>query len=412
MARKLERLSVKAVAAKRLPGYYADGGGLYLQVSLVDTKSWIFRFTLSGKTRDMGLGPLHTIGLADARSAAADCRKLLLNNIDPIEARKQGRVRLALEAASSKTFDECAAAYIKSKRAGWKNAKHAEQWENTLETYASPVIGALPVQTVDTALVMRVLEPIWTSKQETATRVRGRVEAVINWATTRGYRTGDNPARWRGHLQNLLANLKSRYRVDHHAALPFDEIGGFMVALRAAEGIAARALEFLILTAARTGEVIDAKPAEFDLDAKVWRIPAERMKAGREHRVPLSPRAVEIVRESFKQEGEYVFPGQDEGKPLSNMAMLQLLKRMDRTDITVHGFRSSFRDWAAERTSYPREVCEMALAHAVGNQVEAAYRRGDLFEKRRRLMLEWAKHCDTVARPGKVIAIARQQASA
>ncbi len=403
MARKLERLSVKAVAAKRLPGYYADGGGLYLQVSLVDTKSWIFRFTLSGKTRDMGLGPLHTIGLADARSAAADCRKLLLNNIDPIEARKQGRVRLALEAASSKTFDECAAAYIKSKRAGWKNAKHAEQWENTLETYASPVIGALPVQTVDTALVMRVLEPIWTSKQETATRVRGRVEAVINWATTRGYRSGENPARWRGHLQNLLPNLKSRYRVEHHAALSFDEIAGFVLALRSQEGGAARALEFLILTAARTGEVIDAKPEEFDLEAKVWTIPAGRMKAGREHRVPLSPRAVEIVREMVKQKGEYVFPGQNEGKPLSNMAMLQLLKRMDRADITVHGFRSSFRDWAAERTIYPREVCEMALAHAVGNQVEAAYRRGDLFEKRRRLMLEWAKHCDTIAKKGDVV---------
>lgn len=391
MARQLERLTHKGVQAKRKPGYYADGGGLYLQVSIFGTKSWVFRFTRGGKSREMGLGPLHTVSLAEARGKAADSRRLLLAGMDPIEARNAIKTAAKLDASKARTFSECAAAYIKAHRAGWKNAKHAEQWENTLATYAAPKIGALPVQAIDTGLVMSVLEPIWTTKPETASRLRARLEMVLNWATTHDYRTGDNPARWRGHLSNLLPKRSKVRKVEHHAALSYDAIGEFMRDLATQPGTAAQALEFAILTAARTGEVIGARPHEFDLDKALWTIPAERMKSGRAHRVPLSSRAVEIVR--LQPKGPYVFAGRDEGKPLSNMAMLKLLERMGRDELTVHGFRSTFRDWTSERTSYPREVCEMALAHAIADKTEEAYRRGDLFEKRRRLMLEWERFC-------------------
>ena len=408
MAREHNRLSPKQVQNKSKPGYYCDGMGLYLQVSPSGSKSWLFRFTLAGKAREMGLGPLHTVGLADARNKAADCRRLLLAKVDPIEARKKAAASSALDAARSITFTECATAYIKAHRAGWKNAKHAEQWTNTIETYCGPVFGALPVQSVDTGLVLRALEPIWTEKPETATRVRGRIESVLDWAKARGYRAGDNPARWRGHMDNLLPALKKKLRVKHHAALPFDQMGTFMGALRSQEGTAARALEFLILTAARTGEVIGAKWDEIDLSAALWTVPAERMKTGNEHRVPLSPRAVAIIRELRSTREGYVFRGQKDGTPLSNMAMLELLKRMGRGDLTVHGFRSSFRDWTAERTNYPREVCETALAHTVSNQVEAAYRRGDLFNKRAELMRDWAKHCNQIKRAAKVHVLRRR----
>ncbi len=408
MKRQLLRLSQKAVVNKRVPGYYPDGGGLYLQVSESGAKSWLFRFALNGKERQMGLGPFHTVSLAEARAAAVECRKLLLAKIDPIEARNANRAGEALDAAKSITFNECATAYIKAHKPGWKNAKHADQWTNTLETYCGPVFGALPVQGVDTGLVLKALEPIWTAKPETASRVRGRIESVLDWATSRGYRTGDNPARLRGHLDNLLPAISKRRRVQHHPALHYGELGAFIASLRTQEGIAARALEFVILTAARTGEVIGARPGEFDLDAALWTIPAERMKAEKEHRVPLSSRAVAIIREIEEtHKGDYVFPGGKEGKPLSNMAMLALLARMGRDDLTVHGFRSTFRDWASERTNYPREVCEMALAHAVSDQVEAAYRRGDLFQKRARLMAEWAKFCENTKRTGEVVSLAR-----
>ncbi len=408
MKRQLLRLSPKGVVNKKLPGYYPDGGGLYLQVSESGSKSWLFRFVLNGRERQMGLGPLHTIGLADARAASVECRKLLLAKVDPIEARDAKRAGEALDAAKVITFTECATAYIKAHRAGWKNAKHADQWTNTIETYCGDVFGKLPVQGVDTGLVLKALEPIWTEKPETATRLRGRIESVLDWATSRGYRTGDNPARWRGHMDNLLPAMSKRRRVQHHPALAFDELGKFVVALRKQDGTAARALEFLILTATRTGEVIGAKRNEFDLDKALWTIPGERMKAGREHRVPLSPRAAAIIRElKTTHKGDFIFPGGKESKSLSNMAMLALLKRMGRGDLTVHGFRSTFRDWASERTNYPREVCEMALAHTVSDQTEAAYRRGDLFEKRRRLMAEWAKHCENTKSTGNVISLAR-----
>ena len=408
MKRQLLRLSQKEVVNKRTPGYYLDGGGLHLQVSESGSKSWLFRFVLSGKERQMGLGPFHTVGLADARAAAVECRKLLLSKLDPIEARKAKQMGEALDAARSITFNECATAYIKAHRVGWKNAKHADQWTNTLATYCGPIFGALPVQGVDTGLVTKALDPIWTKKPETATRVRGRIESVLDWATARGYRTGDNPARLRGHIENLLPAISKRRRVQHHPALPYVELGAFIASLHTQEGIAAKALEFLILTATRTGEVIGAKPGEFDLDAALWTIPAGRMKAEKEHRVPLSSRAVEIIRDLEKtHKGDFVFPGGKEGKPQSNMAMLALLGRMGRDDLTVHGFRSTFRDWASERTNFPREVCEMALAHSVSDQVEAAYRRGDLFEKRARLMSEWAKFCNNPKSTGEVVSLAR-----
>jgi integrase len=408
MKRQLLRLSQKEAVNKRKPGYYPDGGGLYLQVGKSGSKSWLFRFVLNGKERQMGLGPFHTVGLADARAATVECRKLLLAKVDPIEARNAKQAGEALDAARSITFTECATAYIKAHRSGWKNAKHADQWTNTLATYCGPVFGALSVQGVDTGLVLKALEPIWTAKPETASRVRGRIESVLDWATSRGYRRGDNPARLGGHIENLLPTISKRRRVQHHPALPYDELGDFIAGLRKQEGIAAKALEFLILTAGRTGEVIGAKRDEFDLEAASWTIPAGRMKAEKEHRVPLSSRAVSIIRELEKtHKGDFVFPGGKEGKPLSNMAMLELLKRKGRGDLTVHGFRSSFRDWAAERTNYPREVCEMALAHTVSDKVEAAYRRGDLFDKRRRLMLEWAKHCENAKGAGKVVSLAR-----
>ena len=404
MARQIERFSAKAVAAKRKQGFYADGGNLWLQVSATGSKSWVFRYELRGRRRDMGLGAAHTISLAEARAKATEYRKLLLDGLDPIEQRNQVKSRAACEAASSKTFDECAAAFIKTHKAYWKNVKHAEQWETTLETYASPIIGKLPVQAIDTALVLKVIEPIWSEKTETASRLRGRIESILNWAKTRGYRKGDNPARWRGHLDNVLPNLRRRQHIEHHAALPYKLVGEFVRDLRDQERDAAEALEFTILTLARTGETIGAERVEFDLDARTWNIPGGRMKSHKSHRVPLSPRALAIVTERIKTGGKFVFPGRDADKPMSNMAMLQLLKRMERDDITVHGFRSSFRDWAAECTNYPQEVCEMALAHAIGSDVEAAYRRGDLFDKRRRLMNDWAKYCEQSER-GNVISM-------
>ncbi|MFJ1253343.1 tyrosine-type recombinase/integrase [Cupriavidus sp. CuC1] len=404
--RTIHTLSAVGVSKLKAPGYHADGGGLYLQVSPAGTKSWIFRFKLQGRAREMGLGSLNALSLADARGRAAECRRQLVDGIDPIEARKAVRDESRLEAAKAMTFDACATAYIGAHKAGWRNDKHVSQWENTIATYTQPVFGTLPVQSIDTALVMRVIEPMWNEKPETASRLRGRIESILDWATVRGLRRGENPARWRGHLEALLPARSKVRAVKHHAALPYDEMGAFVQAVRAEAGIAALALEFLILTAARTGEVIGARWEEFDLEAKVWTVPAERMKGKREHRVPLSPAALKVIAATqATRTGDYVFPGRKADKPLSNMAMLALLKRMEREDLTSHGFRSTFRDWAAERTNYAREVAEAALAHAVGDKVEAAYRRGDLFEKRRRLMNEWAKHCASSGKGAAVIPI-------
>lgn len=389
--RHLHRLSALAVGRLKDAGMYADGGGLYLQVTGSGAKSWIFRYAMAGREREMGLGPLHTVSLAEARERALEARKLKSSGVDPIEARRASRSLQKLEAARSITFKDAADAYIKANRAGWKNAKHAAQWASTLETYVYPVFGDFAVGAIDTALVLKVIEPIWTTKSETASRVRGRIETILDWATVRGYREGLNPARWRGHLDKLLPAKTKVRKVEHHAALPYRELPDFMAGPLAQQvGIGARALEFAILTASRTSEVIGARWAEIDLEARLWVVPAERMKAGREHRVPLSQGTCQIVAAMAEiRTSEFVFPGGNAEKPLSEMAMLATLRRMKRTDITPHGFRSTFRDWAAECTDVPGEVVEMALAHTVANKVEAAYRRGDLFEKRKDLMDRW-----------------------
>ncbi len=395
MARLVGRLTALQVARIKTPGLYPDGAGLYLQITGKNcnvAKSWVYRFMLNGRAREMGLGSLLAVSLEAARTKVSACRVLRQDGIDPIEARRAERIASALDVAKSQTFKTCAEKYIAAHQAAWRNAKHAAQWKSTLETYAEPVIGHLPVQSIDTALVLKILEPIWSSKSETAGRLRGRVEAVLDWATARGYRQGENPACWRGHLDKLLPARGKLRMVRHHAALPYHELPAFMTALRTQDGVAARSLEFLILTAARTGEVIGARAEE--ISRNVWTIPAQRMKNGKEHRVPLSAPALTIAAKiTMGYGGEYLFPGWKEGKPLSNMAMLVLLERMKRDDLTVHGFRSTFRDWAAERTNFPREVVEMALAHTIENKVEAAYRRGDLFNKRTKLMNEWAVFC-------------------
>jgi len=402
MARGIHKLTAVKVARLTKPGRYGDGGGLWLQVAAGGSRSWLFRFMRAGKAREMGLGAVATVTLAEAREKARECRKALQDGLDPIEARDGIRKAAAVDAARAVTFREAAERYIDAHRSGWRNAKHAAQWPSSLERYAHPVVGALPVAAVDTALVLKCIEPVWTAKPETAGRVRGRIELVLDWATARGYRTGDNPARWRGHLDKLLPARSKVARVKHHAALPYVEIPPFMARLRDRSDNSSRALEFAILTGSRTGEAIGARLDEIDLGARLWTIPGERMKGGREHRVPLSDRALEIVR-TMPRDGDFVFPGAKAGKPLTNMALLMTLRRMGRDDLTAHGFRSSFRDWAAEQTAFPAEVAEMALAHAVGDKVEAAYRRGDLLAKRRQLAEAWAKFCASPGTAGAAV---------
>jgi len=401
MARLVEKLTPLAVSKQTKPGYYGDGAGLWLQVSPSGSKSWIFRFTLAGKQREMGLGAVHTVNLTEARAKAKECRQVLLDGKDPLDARRSIKQAEALERAKAMTFDQCAEAYIAAHRAGWKNAKHADQWETTLATYASPLFGTLPVAEIDTALVVKALGAIWETKTETATRLRGRIEKILDWATVSKYRQGENPARWRGHLDNLLANPNKVAKVAHHPALPWGEVGAFMASLKPQEGVAARALEFAILTAARSGEVRGATWAEIDLDAGLWVVPGERMKMGKEHRVPLSKPAISLLKK-LPREGDLVFPGAKENSALSDMSLTAVLRRMKRSDITVHGFRSTFRDWCAESSNFPREVCEHALAHSLPDKVEAAYRRGDLLEKRIQLMKAWADYCATIPTAAKV----------
>jgi integrase len=410
MPREIHRLT--AIEVKHAePGWHADGGNLYLQVSRgkgeAVRKSWVFRFGWGGKERWMGLGSLDLVGLKEARWKALECRQALLDGIDPLEQRKASKAAARLANARSMTFDQCRDAYIEAHRASWRNVKHAAQWTATLKTYVTPVFGKLPVQQVDRNLVLRALEPIWSKKPETARRVRGRIERILDFAEAREYRPqGTNPARLLPIKTALGAQAKG---VKHHAALPYDEIGSFMRVLRKRDGVAARALEFAILTAARTSEVIGATWDEFNLAERIWIVPVSRMKGGREHRVPLSDAALSVLQSmSAAKQNAYVFPG-DRRETLSNMALEMTLRRMKRADVTVHGFRSSFRDWAAERTNFPREVAEAALAHVVGDKVEAAYRRGDLFLKRRQLMDAWARFCWRVASTGTVVPLRRSQ---
>jgi integrase len=408
MGRKAAGLTAHKVETIKMPGMYADGGGLYLQVAPTGAKTWIYRFQLQGRRRDMGLGSVAVYPLAEARRKAADARRLVAEGIDPIEQRAALAAAAAASAAKAMSFKECAEAYIKAHRAGWKNPKHAAQWPATLGAYVYPVFGAVPVAMVDVGLVMKAIEPIWTTKPETASRIRGRIEAILDWAAARGYRAGENSARWRGYIENLLPKKTKIRPVEHHAALSYHELPAFMAELRSQPGIGARALEFAILTAARTGEVIGARWREMSFDDRMWTVPAERMKAGREHRVPLSAPAITVLKlmESIRQK-ELVFAGERTGRPISNMAMAMTLRRVGRGDLTVHGFRSSFSDWCAEQTHTPSEVREMALAHAVGDKVEAAYRRGDLFEKRRQLADAWGRFCTMPAAGGEVLALRR-----
>lgn len=397
MSRAIHKLTDRMVRQTKKPGLYADGGGLFLQVTLgaddTPRRSWVVRVRApSGKVREMGLGGANDVPLEKAREKAREARWLARDGVDPIEHQKAERKRAALEAARAITFEVAAETYIKTHEGSWKNEKHRQQWRSTLKTYVYPVFGSTPVGEIDGPLVMKVLDPLWDTKTETASRIRGRIETILDWATVRGYRdAGDNPARWRGHLQRALPPRSKVQKVTHHAALPYKDLPAFMVALAKHNGPSARALEFVILTGARTGEALGATWDEVDLANRVWTIPAARMKAGREHRVPLTGRALQILLELdnlLLGNSNWVFSAV-EGKALSSMALLMMLRRMKRSDITAHGFRSTFRDWAAEETIHTREVAEAALAHASGDKVERAYQRGDFFEKRRLLMGDW-----------------------
>ncbi len=397
MATTTNRLTAVGIKNLKGKGLYADGGGLYLRVTDNGTKGWIFRFARDGRTRDMGLGTCADISLASAREIGEECRKQLKQGLDPIETRKKSN-GAQNGSANTVTFREAVERYITAHEPAWKNAKHRQQWRNTLASYAVPVIGEINVAAIATEDILRVLEPIWQTKPETAVRVRGRIENVLDWCRARKLREGANPALWRGHLKHLLPARKKKGNVRHHPAMPWQELPTFMTQLRANSAISARALEFTILTAARTSEAILATRSEFDLDEAVWHVPATRMKASVEHRVPLSERARDIIAGLPQIEGNtYVFAGARPSRPLSSMAMLELLRGL-RPGLTVHGFRSTFRDWAAEETNFPSEVVEMALAHTIENEVERAYRRGDLFQKRRALMDAWAGYCGTDGR--------------
>lgn len=407
MASATNRLTPLTVKNASKPGYLSDGLNLFLQVAKGGSKSWIFKYEFKGQRREIGLGPCHTISLSEARLRASDLRRQLIDGIDPFTARKAAALANALEKAKAITFDQCAEQLIAAKRPGWKNEKHADQWISTLGTYASPVIGKLAVADIDTGLVLKVLEPIWASKQETASRLRGRIESVIDWATARKYRVGENPARWKGHLENLLANIDKADRIKHHAALPYAQISAFLKALRLQPGTASKAVELAILTACRSGEVRGASWQEIDLDGALWTIPASRMKAKKEHVVPLSAPALDLLRrQKAESANDLIFPGVRGGQ-LSDMSLTAVIRRMNGDvpiwmdangqTVTVHGFRSSFRDWAGEVSNFPREVIEHALAHQLKDKAEAAYQRGSLLEKRRLLMAGWANFCDRPA---------------
>jgi len=416
MSKRAKELSALAVSKIKNDGLHAVGGipGLYIQIT-ENSRSWIFRFyigtrtTSNGKTvahlRDMGLGAYPEVTLAEARATARELRQQIRNGIDPIEERRAAKARAKLESVKTKTFQECAEAFIVANRTGWKNAKHAQQWGNTLSMYAYPVIGGLPVAEIDTGLVLEVLqqpvqtkdgtEALWNAKTETASRVRNRIENILDWAKVHGLREGDNPADWTTLKYTLPAKSKVQ-KVKHFTALPYSEMGVFMADLRKREGMAARALEFAILTAARSGEVRGATWYEIDLTAKIWTIPADRMKADKEHFVPLSAVAIRLLESLPRDKGnDYVFPAQ-KGGAMSDMALTMVLRRMKRGDIKTHGFRSTFRDWAGETTNYPREVIEHALSHQLKDKAEAAYARGALIEKRKGLMTDWAKYCDKI----------------
>jgi integrase len=405
-------LSPVKLKALKEPGYFHDGGGLYLQVSPGGGKSWILRYSMAGKRREMGLGPYPAVSLATARKSAAESRSLVKAGQDPIAARDAERARQRLEEARGITFDKAVELFLVGNEVGWKNQKHRLEWRTSLRVYATPVIGTLPVGSIDTSHVTKVLDPIWHEKTETASRIRGRIERVLDWARVRGYRAaGENPARWRGHLEETYPARGKVRPVEHHAAVTIDAMPKLYGRLTEADDVASLALRFIILTASRAGEAVGATWPEVDLDEGVWTIPGSRMKAGRIHRVPLSREAVTILQKLTKlRTGAHVFPGlRVSSRALSVRAILRALREAGEPKATVHGFRSTFRDWAAERTNVPRDVAEMALAHAIGNRTEAAYRRGELMTKRAALMDQWARFL--LSPPdAKVVSIGRQRA--
>ena len=406
MALKAKELGPLEVSRLVEPKLHFVGGvaGLALQITPTGARCWVLRVAVGGKRRHMGLGGYPDVTLAGAKEAARAARAQISEGVDPVAERQAKRSALAAAVAATMTFSEAAEKYIAAHEAGWKNAKHADQWNNTLATYAYPIIGKIAVADVETSHVMRVLEPIWTTKTETASRLRGRIESVLDWATVRGFRKGDNPARWRGHIEHLLAARADVQKTVHHAAMDYREVGAFLVDLRQQEGLGARALEFAILNAARSGEVRGATWSEIDLEAAVWTIPAGRMKAEKEHRVPLSAESLALLNALPRMVGtDLVFPNA-KNTVLSDMTLTAVLRRMG-VPVTAHGFRSSFRDWAGETTAYPREVIEHALAHQLRDKAEAAYARGSLFDKRRRLMADWAKFCAVSATAGKATPI-------
>jgi integrase len=383
---------------------YADGGSLYLRIAPGGSKQYVFRYIRDGRLHDMGIGPTHTLTLVEARERATEARKLLLDGIDPLQAKRARFAALRAADASAVTFRQCAEDFIKANEVKWTNAQHRREWSWSLRKYVYPILGSMPVAAIDTPLVLRVLKPIWEKTPESASRIRGRIENVLGWATVHHYRSGDNPARWNGLLEHALPSV---VKGDHHAALPYAEVPAFLAKLRQQTGVTAKCLEYIVLTAVRLGEAQKASWSEIDLDNRVWVIPGARMKSGKEHRVPLSPAALAILKDMHEvRHSDYIFPGSRQGYAMGKNQPGKLMKKlMGDAEMTVHGFRSSFRDWAAERTSFPREVAEMALAHAIPDAVEAAYRRGDLFDKRRKLMAAWAAYCAKVETDSKVVAI-------
>ncbi|MBI5269478.1 MAG: integrase arm-type DNA-binding domain-containing protein [Burkholderiales bacterium] len=411
MPKLAKELGALAVGRLTTPGLHFVGGvpGLAMQVTPGGARSWTLRVVVGGKRRDMGLGGFPGVTLAMARDKAREARELIRQGVDPIERQQAAQSALRASMAKALTFKECAEGYIKAHESGWKNEKHIQQWRNTLAQYAYPVFGDLLVRDVKLPQVMAALEPIWTTTNETAVRLRGRIESVLDWATARGLRDDLNPARWKGHLDKLLPKPSKVNKREHHAALPVGDVGAFMKRLRALDGMGARALEFVILTAARSGEARGATWAEIDLESKVWTVPGDRMKAGKEHRVPLSSEAAALLKALPRMAAtDLVFPS-PRGGMLSDMTLTAVLRRMEAPAVP-HGFRSTFRDWAAERTNYPRDVAEMALAHTIGDKVEAAYRRGDLFDKRVRMMADWAKFLARIEGKAEVIALPARRA--
>ncbi|WP_310187193.1 phage integrase central domain-containing protein [Mesorhizobium sp. BE184] len=395
MARTSKRLSAVDVKAKTKPGRYADGDGLYLNIAAGQSKSWVFLWMKDGKRREMGLGSYPTVTLGTARQRVEECRRQVSEGLDPIAERKK---------AAPVTFGDAADKFLASMSSSFRNAKHRDQWKMTLGDAYCAALRKRPISAIDTEDVLKVLAPVWQTKAETASRIRGRIERVLDFAAVKGWRAGENPARWRGHLKNALPARQKLAR-GHHAAMPYAEVPAFIARLQGAEAMAARGLEFLILNAARSGEVMGAKWPEIDLDAAVWTVPAERMKAGKEHRVPLTPRSAEILK-ALKEArvSDYVFPGEKKDAPLSTMAFPMLMRRMKVDQYTAHGFRSAFRDWAGDETSFPRELAEAALAHRVGDETERAYRRSDALARRRKLMVAWSDYCFGSKKPLRLVA--------